>query len=94
MGKMTANREPAMLCVMPRLLTRESRGTRMTCLGRAMAQTKRLKITPRPQKRFLAKTYPAREAVIQVRSMATTEMNTLLNSQRRAMGNFMPKSSV
>ena len=31
---------------------------------------------------------------MQVSAMATTEMNTLLNSHRRARGIWMPKSSV
>ena len=52
MGKMTAQ----MVSYSFREDISRSRGIRMTCLGRAMAQTIRLKMMPRPQKRFFAST--------------------------------------
>ena len=61
-----------------------SRGMRITCLGRAMAHTIRENSTARPMNRFLARAYPARAAVPQVSTMAATDMNTVLMSQRKA----------
>ena len=49
-GKMTAQ----IVLYSCRLLISRSRGIRMTCLGRAMAQTISVNSTPRPMKRFLA----------------------------------------
>ncbi len=51
MGKITAQ----MVSYRPRLDISRSRGIRITCLGRAMAQTTREKTTPRPMKRFFAR---------------------------------------
>ena len=49
-GKITAHR---VLCRFSHAISLSS-GIMMTCLGSAMAQTNRLKINPRPAKRFLA----------------------------------------
>ena len=93
-GKITANMEPQTLFNSPRLDISVIRGIRITCFGRAIAHTNRPKIRPFPQKRFFARAYPAREEVAQVSPIATTEINTLLNSQRIAMGIPMPNSLV
>ena len=50
-GKITAQ----MVLYSCRLLISRSRGIRMTCLGRAMAQTIKVNRTLRPTKRFLAR---------------------------------------
>ena len=93
-GKITANMEPHTDFKNPMADICLIKGIRITCFGSAMAHTNRPKIRLLPQKRFFASAYPAREEVIQVSPIATTEMNTLLNSQRIAIGMPMPKSFV
>ena len=55
-----------------------------------MAQTMRENRIPRPTNRFFARAYPAMAAVRQVISMAITDMNTVLMSQRKAAGAVGP----
>ena len=62
----------------------------ITCLGRAMAQTMRENSSARPGNRFLARAYPAMEAVMQVRIIAITAMNTVFKSHRMAAGAVGP----
>ena len=62
----------------------------MTCFGSAIAATIRLKIRYLPMKRFFARAYPAIAAVMQVRIIAITAMNTVLTIQRMAAGTVGP----
>ena len=87
-GKITAQ----MLSHSPMAEISLMRGMRITCLGRAMAQTMREKRSARPGNRFFARAYPAMEAVMQVRTMAITAINTVLRSHRMAAGNWGPES--
>ena len=65
-------------------------GIRITCFGRAIAHTISENRIVRPINLFFASAYPAIAAVKQVRSIATTAMNTVFKSQRIAAGTSGP----
>ena len=63
---------------------------RITCFGNAIAHTIKVKSNLPPTNRFFASAYPAMDAVIQVRIIDITAMNTVLIIHRIAAGTLGP----
>jgi|GEM_PF-4842758 len=69
-------------------------GISITCLGNAIAQTISVNNNIRPLNLFLASAYPAIAAVIQVKIIAITAINTVFISHLAAAGSSGPASNV